>query len=124
MLGQKKAVVSVQGRAGRLSLPQRGIFFIMNDVLIDIRDLVVEFDGERILNGLNLQIRDKEFVHLFGPFRLLGKPQPMRIIGGFIEPRRGDVYFDGRRINDLPALQTGGEYCLSAVCPLSSPQCL
>lgn len=93
--------MSVHGRIDRLLLPQRGIFFIMNDVLIDIRDLVVEFDGERILNGLNLQIRDKEFVTFLGPSGC-GKTTTLRIIGGFIEPLRGDVYFDGRRINDLP----------------------
>ncbi|MCI8441115.1 MAG: ABC transporter ATP-binding protein [Provencibacterium sp.] len=73
----------------------------MNDVLIDIKNLVVEFDGERILNGLNLQIRDKEFVTFLGPSGC-GKTTTLRSIGGFIEPQEGDIFFDGKRINDLP----------------------
>jgi len=73
----------------------------MKDVLIDLRDLVVEYDGERVLNGLSLQIRDKEFVTFLGPSGC-GKTTTLRIIGGFIEPVSGDVFFDGKRINSLP----------------------
>ena len=32
-----------------------------------------------------------------------GKTTTLRIIGGFVEPDHGDVFFDGRRINALPA---------------------
>ncbi|TCL41092.1 spermidine/putrescine ABC transporter ATP-binding protein [Harryflintia acetispora] len=73
----------------------------MNDVLIDIKNAVVEFDGERVLNGLNLQIHDKEFVTFLGPSGC-GKTTTLRIIGGFIEPLEGDIFFDGKRINALP----------------------
>lgn len=73
----------------------------MENVLIDLRGLVVEFDGERVLNGLDLQIRDKEFVTFLGPSGC-GKTTTLRIIGGFIEPTKGDIFFDGKRINDLP----------------------
>mgnify|MGYP002508650111 CR=1 FL=1 len=31
-----------------------------------------------------------------------GKTTTLRIIGGFITPDRGDVFFNGQRINDLP----------------------
>lgn len=73
----------------------------MENVLIDLRGLVVEFDGERVLNGLDLQIRDKEFVTFLGPSGC-GKTTTLRLIGGFIEPLKGDIFFDGKRINDLP----------------------
>ena len=33
-----------------------------NSVIVSLRDIVVEFDGQRILDGLNLDIHDKEFV--------------------------------------------------------------
>ena len=33
-----------------------------NSVVVSLRDIVVEFDGQRILDGLNLDIHDKEFV--------------------------------------------------------------
>ena len=74
----------------------------MNDVLIDIKNAVVEFDGERVLNGLNLQIHDKEFVTFLGPSGC-GKTTTLRIIGGFIEPLEGDIFFGGRALIRLPS---------------------
>ena len=37
-----------------------------NSVIVSLRDIVVDFDGQRILDGLNLDIHDKEFVTLLG----------------------------------------------------------
>ena len=73
----------------------------MNDVLIDLKDLTFYYDGEKVLDDLSLQIRDKEFVTLLGPSGC-GKTTTLRIIGGFLTPHSGDVFFDGERINDIP----------------------
>jgi spermidine/putrescine transport system ATP-binding protein len=59
------------------------------------------FDGEIVLNAINLTIHDKEFLTLLGPSGC-GKTTTLRIIGGFETPTSGDVFFDGARINDLP----------------------
>ena len=69
--------------------------------IISLRNIVVEFDGEKILKNIDLDIRDKEFVTLLGPSGC-GKTTTLRIIGGFLTPTSGDVMLDGRRINDLP----------------------
>ena len=61
----------------------------------------MEFDGEVILNGIDLDIRDKEFVTLLGPSGC-GKTTTLRLIGGFLEPNRGEIYFDGKRMNQVP----------------------
>ena len=68
--------------------------------LINLQNISVAFDGERVLKGIDLTIRDKEFVTLLGPSGC-GKTTTLRIIGGFITPDEGDVMFDGKRINDL-----------------------
>ena len=73
----------------------------MSKELIRLQDLVMEFDGERILDGINLTINDHEFLTLLGPSGC-GKTTTLRIIGGFLNPASGDVYFDGKRINDVP----------------------
>lgn len=73
----------------------------MENCIINLKDIVVEYDGERVLNGLNLEIHDKEFVTFLGPSGC-GKTTTLRIIGGFVEPKEGDIFFDGVRINDLP----------------------
>ena len=69
--------------------------------IITLKDIVVEFDGERILDKINLDIKDKEFVTLLGPSGC-GKTTTLRIIGGFINPDSGTVTFDGKEINGLP----------------------
>ena len=73
----------------------------MSKELIRLRDLVMEFDGERILDGINLYINDQEFLTLLGPSGC-GKTTTLRIIGGFLTPTSGTVTFDGKCINDVP----------------------
>ena len=69
--------------------------------IISLQNIGVAFDDEVILSGINLDIRDKEFVTLLGPSGC-GKTTTLRIIGGFQTPTMGDVYFEGKRINDVP----------------------
>ena len=71
------------------------------DVLIRLNGISKSFDGETVLDDLHLEIHDKEFITLLGPSGC-GKTTTLRIIGGFETPDAGDVYFDGKRINDLP----------------------
>jgi len=59
------------------------------------------FDGDVVLNNIDLYVKDKEFLTLLGPSGC-GKTTTLRIIGGFLKPDSGDVYFDGVRINDVP----------------------
>ncbi len=69
--------------------------------LIRLSDCVMRFDEDVILDHINLYINDKEFLTLLGPSGC-GKTTTLRIIGGFQAPTSGDVFFDGKRINDLP----------------------
>ena len=70
--------------------------------IIELRGISKCYDGEQILNHIDLEIHDKEFVTLLGPSGC-GKTTTLRIIGGFETPDEGDVLFDGARINDVPA---------------------
>ena len=73
----------------------------MSKELIRLQDLVMEFDGERILDGINLYFNDHELLTLLGPSGC-GKTTTLRIIGGFLTPTSGTVTFDGQVINDVP----------------------
>ena len=73
----------------------------MSKELIRLRDLTMEFDGERILDSINLYINDHEFLTLLGPSGC-GKTTTLRIIGGFLTPTAGTVTFDGEVINNVP----------------------
>ncbi len=69
--------------------------------IIELKDIAVSFDGEPVLKHLDLSISDGEFVTLLGPSGC-GKTTTLRIIAGFITPDSGDVFFDGKRVNDVP----------------------
>ena len=73
-----------------------------NNVIIDLRNISVSFDGETILDKLNLYIRNGEFITFLGPSGC-GKTTTLRVIAGFLTPDEGDVVFDGKIINGVPA---------------------
>lgn len=70
-------------------------------ILIHLQGICKSFDGEKILDNIDLTIHDKEFITLLGPSGC-GKTTTLRIIGGFETQDAGDVFFDGQKINDLP----------------------
>ena len=72
-----------------------------NNVIIDLKNISVSFDGEQILKNINLYIRDGEFITFLGPSGC-GKTTTLRIVAGFLEPDSGEVIFDGKKINGVP----------------------
>lgn len=73
----------------------------MSKELIRLSNCTMAFDGDAVLDNINLYINDQEFLTLLGPSGC-GKTTTLRIIGGFQTPTQGDVFFDGVRINDVP----------------------
>ncbi|MBE6584647.1 MAG: ABC transporter ATP-binding protein [Ruminococcaceae bacterium] len=71
------------------------------EVIINLTDVSKSYDGELVLDHINLEIHDKEFVTLLGPSGC-GKTTTLRIIGGFESPDTGDVEFDGKSVKDVP----------------------
>ena len=72
----------------------------MNEI-VSLKNIVVDFDGEPVLTGLSLDIHDKEFVTFLGPSGC-GKTTTLRVIGGFVQPKSGNVFFNGKDITALP----------------------
>ncbi len=69
--------------------------------IIELKNITVSFDGERILDHLDLTIEDGTFVTLLGRSGC-GKTTTLRIIAGFLQPDEGDVFFGDERVNDVP----------------------
>ena len=69
--------------------------------LVEIKNIVKEFDGQTVLRGISLDIYENEFVTLLGPSGC-GKTTLLRIIGGFLDADSGEVLFDGKDISKLP----------------------
>ena len=73
----------------------------MSDNIMSLEGVSVAFDGETVLDHISLDIHDGEFITLLGPSGC-GKTTTLRILGGFVEPMEGRVYFDGACINGVP----------------------
>ena len=72
-----------------------------NNEIIKLKNISISFDEEKIIDNMNLYIRDKEFITFLGPSGC-GKTTTLRIIAGFLQPDSGEVIFDGKVINDVP----------------------
>ncbi len=74
------------------------------NVLIRLNGICKSFDGETILDHINLEIQNREFITLLGPSGC-GKTTTLRIIGGFETPDSGELLIDGRSVKDTPPNQ-------------------
>lgn len=67
--------------------------------ILEIRSISKEFDGKIILKGLNLDIKQGEFVTILGPSGC-GKSTLLRMIAGFEQPSAGEIYIEGKNIRN------------------------
>ena len=68
---------------------------------VSLSHLVRRYSGFAAVDDLSLDVADGEFVTLLGPSGC-GKTTTLRMVAGFIPPDSGDIWFDGRRMNDVP----------------------
>lgn len=73
----------------------------MSQPFIDLQNITKSFDGEMVLDDLNLSIRENSFVTLLGPSGC-GKTTTLRILGGFTTQDTGKVMFEGQDISRIP----------------------
>lgn len=71
-------------------------------ILLQIRHLAKAYADTQILQDINLDIYDGEFLTLLGPSGC-GKTTLLRLIGGFEMPNAGSIHLDGVDIAGLPA---------------------
>ncbi len=69
--------------------------------ILEVRDLHAFYGRAHILHGVSLEARAGEVVALLGR-NGAGKSTTMKAIMGLVPPARGEVSFDGRRIERLP----------------------
>ncbi|KIR03141.1 Putrescine transport ATP-binding protein PotA [Lachnospiraceae bacterium TWA4] len=73
----------------------------MSKPFIHLDHISKSFDDTLVLDDLELDIKENEFVTLLGPSGC-GKTTTLRILGGFETPDKGRVFFDGQDITNLP----------------------
>lgn len=70
--------------------------------IIELHNIVKYYGATAVVDGINLDIYENEFVTLLGPSGC-GKTTTLRMIGGFEYPNSGEIIVNGKIINDLPA---------------------
>jgi len=68
---------------------------------IDISDIRKSYGHFPVLHGVDLTIRDGEFIVLVGPSGC-GKSTLLRMIAGLEDVTSGEISIEGLRVNDLP----------------------
>ena len=75
----------------------------MKQPLISFKHVVKSYDDDvQVLKDVSFDIEEGKFYTLLGPSGC-GKTTILNIIAGLSDATSGDVYFDGKRINDVPA---------------------
>jgi iron(III) transport system ATP-binding protein len=69
---------------------------------VDLRGISKRYPGVAALDAVELSVDAGEFFTLLGPSGC-GKTTLLRTIAGFIRQDRGEILFDGVRIDDVPA---------------------
>ena len=68
--------------------------------MIKAENIEKSYNGEKVLRGVNLEIKDGDFVAIMGESGS-GKSTLISILGGFLEQDLGRVLWDGRDISEL-----------------------
>ncbi len=70
----------------------------MSDVVL--KNIKKIYDTKTVIDGVNLEIKDKEFIVLVGASGC-GKSTILRMIAGLEEISSGEIYIDGKKVNDV-----------------------
>lgn len=71
------------------------------DPFLRLEDVAHDLGGRRVLDGINLEIRQGEIFSLLGPSGC-GKTTLLRLLAGFLTPDRGRLLLEGRDLAALP----------------------
>ena len=74
----------------------------MSKILLSLNNISKNFDKIEVLKNINLDIYDGEFLTLLGPSGC-GKTTILRLIGGFESPTSGEIFMNGKNINNVSA---------------------
>ena len=67
------------------------------------------FGKTTAINNLSLEINDEEYLCVLGPTGS-GKTTFLRLISGIVKPDEGEIYIDGKLVNDVPPQERNTAY--------------
>jgi branched-chain amino acid transport system ATP-binding protein len=73
-------------------------------VLLEVKDVSIQFGGLKVIEKLNLKIQAGELVGLIGP-NGAGKTTVFNLISGIYRPTMGEIFFGGQSMNGLKSFE-------------------
>ena len=80
---------------------------------IALKNIHKRFGDVSVLNDISFDIEPGQFVTLLGPSGC-GKTTLLRIIAGFLEPEKGEVWFGDKKMNDMPPNKRNTAMCFQS----------
>lgn len=68
---------------------------------LQLKQLNKKFGNVRAVIDFSLNVQEGELVSLLGPSGC-GKTTTLRMVGGFLQPNRGEIILEGENITSLP----------------------
>lgn len=69
------------------------------NVIVRLTDVDKNFENDRVVKKLNLDVQEGEFLTMLGPSGC-GKTTTLRMIAGFEYPTRGRIFLEGQDVDD------------------------
>ena len=74
----------------------------MADALLSIQGVFAGYEGQSVLNNISFDVPEGSLITLLGP-NGHGKTTVLRCISGLVKPTKGQIEFDGKRIDGMEA---------------------
>src|ERR1043165_10020359 len=97
-LRYKRISVSLKPISGKAPSPSKGEDYTM----LELKDVHTYYGNIHALKGISLNVEKGEIVTLIGS-NGAGKSTTLRTISGILQPRQGELWLEGQRLDRVPA---------------------
>ncbi|GMO42104.1 MAG: sn-glycerol-3-phosphate ABC transporter ATP-binding protein UgpC [Treponemataceae bacterium] len=77
---------------------------------LKLANIYKTYGDQTVINGINLAVKEGEFITLLGPSGC-GKTTTLKTIAGFVRPDSGEIWFDSDLMNDVPPNKRSASMC-------------
>jgi len=78
--------------------------YALDNTVVELQGVSKSIHDHVVLHEINLKVREREFLTLLGPSGC-GKTTLLRLISGFEEPSKGNIFIDNKNVSGLPPHQ-------------------
>ena len=79
----------------------------MTEALLELKDVYISYLGVEAVRGVSLRVAERDFVTVIGA-NGAGKSSVFSAISGLVKPAKGEIWFNGERIDRLTPPQIAG----------------